>query len=239
MAPKSTTFPADPVLDGDTAGSLESDFTFLIADAAGADYDLIPDHKIEVIDIIVHKRGAAGNGTDTVQIKNAASVISDAISLNVAQDAVGRAATITAANSVIDPAAGGKLRATVVRGADTVHATLDTATKTTHSNTVIQAVAPGTGGNAITVAYVADAGAKAGTITDVGGMVTVHFDDGVSTIADVEALLATATSVSVKTAGTGATVLHTGVDAFAATPLAGGFASNAACFVSVKALRRN
>jgi len=235
---QSGSFPGVPTADGDTAGAMEFVFPLAIADAATADYDIIPDSKIEVIGIDVQKRGAAGSGVDTVTVKNVASAISDAISLNIAQNALARAASIDSAHSVIDPLVGGKLRFSIVRGGDTVHAALDTATKTTHSDTVVQAVAAGAGGNAITLAYVGDAGAKAGTITDVAGVVTVHFKDNTSTVADVEALLATATSVSVKTGGTGATVLHAVADEFVPTLLAGGLASNAACFVAVKVLKR-
>jgi hypothetical protein len=109
----SPTFPGVPVADLDPAGSLEMSFTRAIPDGATADYDLVMQDKFEVTDVIVHKRAAVGGAVNTVQVKSTAAVISDAISLNVAQDAVGRAATITAANSVIP--AGGILRCSVVK----------------------------------------------------------------------------------------------------------------------------
>jgi len=112
---QSPTFPADPIVDGDTAGGLITAFTFAIADVASQDFDVVLDHKIEVVEILVHKRGGAGGAANTVQVKNVANAISEAMSLNVAQDAVVRNATNTFANAVIDPAAGGKLRFSLVK----------------------------------------------------------------------------------------------------------------------------
>lgn len=113
---ESFSFPPPKVADGDTVGGIPTLLTFNIPDGATGDYDLVPDHKIEVLDVLVHKRSAgAGSNANTVQVKNVASVISDAISINVNQDVVARAAKITAANSVIDPAAGGKLRVSTVK----------------------------------------------------------------------------------------------------------------------------
>lgn len=61
------------------------------------------------------------------------------------------------------------------------------------------------------------------TIQEVGTAVTIHYVDGESTVADVEAAITSdSTLISVKTAGTGATVLSAGTDDFAATNLAGG-----------------
>lgn len=81
----------------------------------------------------------------------------------------------------------------------------------------------GTGGNAVTLATVANAGAKAGSVTVVGNAVTVHYKDGETTVADVEALFTgqgvavTWGRVKVKTAGTGAQVLAAPGDTHAAT----------------------
>lgn len=81
----------------------------------------------------------------------------------------------------------------------------------------------GTGGNAVTLATVADAGAKAGSVTVVGNAVTVHYKDGDTTVGDVEALFTglgvavTWGRVKVKTGGTGAQVLAAPTDTHAAT----------------------
>lgn len=81
-------------------------------------------------------------------------------------------------------------------------------------DTVVQAAERGPGGNDITVEVLGDSGAAAGvTIGEVGDAVTIHFEDGVSTVEDVEdAITASATLITVKTAGTAATVLATATD---------------------------
>jgi hypothetical protein len=95
-----------------TAAGVPVIYDFDIADAATADYDRIVDQKFEVIDVVVVKTTAgAGN---TVQVKNAATAITDAIAAAV-DKAVTRAGTIDRAQAVV--AAGGTLRITVTRAA--------------------------------------------------------------------------------------------------------------------------
>lgn len=90
-------------------------------------------------------------------------------------------------------------------------------------DTVIEAATAGAAGNDITVELVGDSGAAEGvTIDEVGDIVTIHFEDGVSTVADVETAIGTATLIAVKTAGTGATVLASPEDDFAPASLIGG-----------------
>lgn len=88
---------------------------FEIPDAAGADYDVVVPEKLEVIDTLVQKTAlAAGANANTVQVKNAAAAITDAISINGAADGdLKRAGNITDANSII--AAAGTMRITIVR----------------------------------------------------------------------------------------------------------------------------
>ena len=101
---------------------------------------------------------------------------------------------------------------------------LDLSTKTTHMNTVVEAT--GTFPTP-TLQFVADAVSEAGTITDVSGVVTVHFDPTVTLPTDVEALLATATSIRIRSHNTlSNTALTTPADVFAATPLAVATVSN-------------
>lgn len=98
-------------------------------------------------------------------------------------------------------------------------ATLSLGATLTHFNTIVRARVAGATPSVIVQA---GAGAKAGTITDVSGVVTLTFDSTVSTVADMEALIATSTSIQTLTPGTGASIL-TGVasaDILASTPLA-------------------
>lgn len=100
------------VSDTQTAGGVPWDYTFLIPDAATADYDRVVDQKFEVIDVTVIK-DVAGAG-NTVQVKSAAAVITDAIAAAV-DKAVTRAGTIDKVNATIP--AGGTLRLAVTRAA--------------------------------------------------------------------------------------------------------------------------
>lgn len=93
-------------------------------------------------------------------------------------------------------------------------------------DTVLEAVAEGVGGNALTVELVGDALAGAGTIAEVGTNTRIGFLPGVTTVADVEALIAASLNVRVLMAGTPGNVLGGG-DQLAATPLAGGAAPTA------------
>jgi hypothetical protein len=91
-------------------------------------------------------------------------------------------------------------------------------------NTVVQAKAAGTGGNAITVTLVGDGAPASGVvIAEVGNLVTIHYEDNVSTVTLIEAAItSTSTLIEVKTAGTGATKPRTPASDFVAAPLAGG-----------------
>lgn len=86
---------------------------FDIADAASADYDIVLDHKEEVIDVVVQKRGAAGGAVNTVQVKNGANAITDAMSINVADQTLVRPTTIDDAQSTV--IATGTLRVSTVK----------------------------------------------------------------------------------------------------------------------------
>lgn len=108
-----------------------------------------------------------------------------------------------------------------------VKAELDLDTPSADLDTVVRAKTAGAAGNSITVAAVGDSAPAAGvTISEAGNAVTIHFESGVSTVANVETAIGTSsTLIEVKTAGTGATVLTAGGppgDAFSATALAGG-----------------
>lgn len=96
--------------------SLLACYTFDIADAASADYDVVVKDTIEVLDVLVQKRGGAGGAAGTVTVKNGATAISDAIDINDADKLLSRASTIDDAQSTI--AAGGTLRVSMADSAN-------------------------------------------------------------------------------------------------------------------------
>lgn len=89
-----------------------------IAGVATADFDVVCSEKFEVIDVLVQKRNGAG-AANTIQVKNGATAISDAIATAV-DNALTRAASIDDAASTI--AAAGTLRITGTRAAGTLDA---------------------------------------------------------------------------------------------------------------------
>ena len=89
-------------------------------------------------------------------------------------------------------------------------------------NTVFELATQGTAGNAVTIRTVTGGAAA---VSAIGNAVTITYVDGVTTVANIEALFpvaVTAGSVRVKTAGTGGNVLADPGDTIAATNLAGG-----------------
>lgn len=113
----------------------------------------------------------------------------------------------------------------VVHGA---RASLDLEDPGTLIDTVIEAIAGGAGGNAITMAFTND-GSGVGSLTRSGTDFTFHYESGTTTVANFESAVAALTGgdrlIRVKTAGTAANVLTHPGDTFAATNLAGGSAS--------------
>lgn len=90
-------------------------------------------------------------------------------------------------------------------------------------DTVIRAADRGAAGNDLTVQLIGD-GALASNvvINEATDNIVIHYESGVSTVADVETAIGLSTKLAVKTTGTGATVLTAPADNFAATALAGG-----------------
>jgi hypothetical protein len=102
-------------------------------------------------------------------------------------------------------------------------------------NTILKLNKSGSGGNAVTLATVAD-GLGAGNITVAGNAMTYHYQSGVSTVANFEAqvgagVAVTAGLVVVTTPGTGATVLTAPGDTIAATAFHSGADENAGSYV--------
>ncbi len=88
---------------------------FSIPDTAG-DYDLVMDYKVEVIGVQGLKRGGAGGAGDTVTVKKGSTAITNAISLNVVDNAPVSASTIDDAASGLDK--GDTLRVTAAKATD-------------------------------------------------------------------------------------------------------------------------
>jgi hypothetical protein len=105
-----------------------------------------------------------------------------------------------------------------------VRASLDLGTVTTDINTVIEADAYGTGGTAITIALTPDGsvGAAGQLVESAYPNLVFKYKDGVTTVAQFEAALASSSYIRVKTPGTAAHVFHDPADTLAATNLAGG-----------------
>jgi hypothetical protein len=110
--------------------------------------------------------------------------------------------------------------------AATVAAELDLAAAgCANLDTVIEASSPGTWGSGWTL-QVAAAAAAAVTVDRDARTILIEYEDAVTTVADVEALIAALERdhdvIAIKTTGTGAAVLGTPGDDLAATALAGG-----------------
>jgi hypothetical protein len=90
-------------------------------------------------------------------------------------------------------------------------------------DTVVRYATRGTAGNAVTVELVGDSAPAGGvTIDESTDDVVIHYESGVSTVANVETAVSASTKLAVKTAGTAGTVLTAPADDFEATALAGG-----------------
>lgn len=102
-----------PVVNSQIRASAEVEYVLDIADAATTTYPIVVEDGFEVTDVLCQKRGGAGGAANTVQVKKAAAAISDAISINIADTTLARAATIDDAQSVL--AAGDTLNVTVTK----------------------------------------------------------------------------------------------------------------------------
>ena len=86
--------------------------TFEIPNTAG-DYDLVIPLKIEFSDMTAVKTTGNGGAGDTVRLKNGATVISDALSLNAVTGSIVWAGAMDPTQNIV--AAGGTLRVTAVK----------------------------------------------------------------------------------------------------------------------------
>ena len=102
------------VAESNVIGGIPQTFLIPISAGALADTDITVTHKIRVIDAYHILRGG-GVATTTLQVKNAANAITDAMDASGSDTAIVRATTIDDANYEI--AAGGTLRVTSATGA--------------------------------------------------------------------------------------------------------------------------
>jgi hypothetical protein len=84
---------------------------------ATGNVDVTLTHKTRITDVWLVKRSAAGGGAGTIQVKNGTNAVTDAMSINVADQTVVRPVTIDDAQHEI--AAGGTLRVARTRTAST------------------------------------------------------------------------------------------------------------------------
>ncbi len=103
-----------------------------------------------------------------------------------------------------------------------------------HIDTIVRAKVGGVDGNAITVEVTSGAPTAAGVKTEVGSHVKLQIKvtSVATTVADIETLIATCTLIEVKTPGTGATILDA-TDVFDSAPLAGGLDADAPTYAEV------
>lgn len=108
MAEKLTGLRVANVADDAVVGGVEVIHIVDIADGATADKDVVLTHKTEITSVEVVKKSAAGGAGDTITVKNGATAITDAMSINIADKVIVRPLTIDDAQTVI--AGGGTLR---------------------------------------------------------------------------------------------------------------------------------
>lgn len=98
------------VADANVVGGIEVAHRIDVADGVTADIDVVLTHKTLITQIEVIKKAGAGGADDTITVKNGATAITDAMSLNVADKTIVRPTTIDDAQMTI--AAAGTLRVT-------------------------------------------------------------------------------------------------------------------------------
>lgn len=103
---------------------------------------------------------------------------------------------------------------------EAAYATLDCGAQSTNWDTVLRAKVKGRSGHNIQVRTVSGASLS---YTESGNLVTVQYETGVSTVADIETLIGTdSTLLEIQTAGTGANILVSPGDTFSYVALSGG-----------------
>jgi hypothetical protein len=105
---------AKVVADANVIGGIPVVHRIAVADGVTGDVDVVLTHKTLVTDVHVVKTAGAGGAGDTITVKNAATAITNALDINIADKVVVRAGTIDDAQHEI--AAGGTLKVTRTKG---------------------------------------------------------------------------------------------------------------------------
>lgn len=112
-----TVIAAANVADANTLGAVPVLHRVDVPAGTTGDIDVTLVHKTRVIRVWLIKRSAAGGGAGTIQVKNGATAITDAISIDIADQAFAQAATYD--DAAWEIAASGTLRVTRTRTAST------------------------------------------------------------------------------------------------------------------------
>lgn len=111
---------AATVADANVVGGIPVLHRIAVPAGTTGDVDTVLTHKTLITDVWLVKTAAAGGGAGTIQVKNGSNAITDAMSIDVADKAVVRAATVDDAYHEI--AAAGTLKITRTRTASTSEA---------------------------------------------------------------------------------------------------------------------
>ena len=100
--------------DGEDFGYIPVQLKVVTAAGASNTVALTIDRAFTVTDVMARNTGGAGSSSDTLQLKNGSTAISDALDMNIADNLIARAASIDDAQHEI--AAGGTLNVTATDG---------------------------------------------------------------------------------------------------------------------------
>ena len=100
--------------DGEDFGYIPVQLKVVTAAGATNTVALTMDRAFTVTDVRERNTGGAGTSSDTLQLKNGSTAISDALDMNIADNLIARAASIDDAQHEI--AAGGTLNVTATDG---------------------------------------------------------------------------------------------------------------------------
>ncbi len=105
------------VADANVIGGVPVVFRIDVPAGTTGNVDVVSTHKVRVIDVWLVKKDAAGGGAGTIQVKNSTNAITDAMSIDINDQAIARATTINDAYHEV--AAAGTIRVTRTRTAST------------------------------------------------------------------------------------------------------------------------
>lgn len=109
--------PVGTVADANVTGGVPVLHRVDVPAGATGDVDTVLVNKTRIVEAWLVKRSAAGGGAGTIQLKNGSNALTDAMSIDVADQTIVRAGTLDDAQQEI--AAGGTLKITRTRTAST------------------------------------------------------------------------------------------------------------------------